>query len=407
MTNLFDEPYRVLTRVYRDGAHLKIALAEARLGEKTRAGTVKTVYGVLERDAYLSLCIDTFAEKPPKAAVKLIIKIALCYLLFQEKPRPLVTDAAVSYLKEIGKGGASGFVNAFLRNFDAAKVELPAGDAGLAVESNYPAFALKMLRAAYGDRARDIALAKSRGVSVRFARNMEQYLGREHIDTPFKALKIFKNFAREEGFDRGDYTFQSVGSVAICDAVEPCENLLDACAAPGGKSVLLAEKCARVTACDLHPHRVSLIESYARRMGAGNVNAMQKDATVFDPAWESSFDGVLCDVPCSGLGTLAENPDLSLFKREEDLAGLKETQLAVLNNCARYVKRGGCLYYSTCSVLPCENDGVVQAFLRGEAAFSAEPVLSPLEHEKTAYGVQFLPDTAFGAGFYVCKMRRL
>ncbi len=407
MTNPFYDPYRILARVYGDGAHLKIALAEEPIEDLHRARTVKTVYGVLEHDGYLALCIRTFAEKSPKAAVRIVLKIALYHLIFLGKPRYMVTDTAVDLLKKMGKGGMAGFVNAFLRRFDAEKVILPAGDEGLSIESNFPLFAVKMLRETYGERVRDIVLAKSRGVSVRFVRGMERYSGREHIDTPFEGLKIFKNFARDEGFDRGEYTFQSVGSVAICDIVEPCENLLDACAAPGGKSVLLAEKCGRVTACELHAHRVALIQSYCARMGAENVIAVEKDSTAFDPAWEGAFDGVLCDAPCSGLGTVAENPDLPLNKKEEDRAGLQETQLGILSNCARYVKKGGALYYSTCSLLPCENEGTVAAFLRGHKEFAAEPVSSPLEHEKTVHGVQFLPDKAFGAGFYIAKMRRV
>ncbi len=407
MTNPFYDPYRILTRVYQGGAHLKIALAEEPIEELHRARTVKTVYGVLEHDGYLSLCIKTFAEKLPKAPVRIVLKIALYHLIFLARPRYMVTDTAVDLIKKMGKGGAAGFVNAFLRAFDAGKVVVPAGDEGLSVESDLPLFAVKALRETYGDRARDIALAKSQGVAVRFVRGMENYLGREHIDTPFETLKIFKNFARDEGFDRGDYTFQSVGSVAVCGIVEPCEYLLDACAAPGGKSVLLAEKCGHVTACELHPHRVALIKSYCARMGADNVTAVERDSTVFDPAWEGAFDGVLCDVPCSGLGTIAENPDLPLNKKEENIAGLEETQLAILSNCARYVRRGGALYYATCSILPRENDGVVEKFLRGHTEFAGEEVASPLEHEKTAHGVQFLPDKAFGAGFYVAKLRRL
>ncbi len=406
MTNPFYDPYVVLTKVYSDGAHLKIALAETPLEELHRARTVKTVYGVLEHDGYLSLCIRTFCEKTPKSAVRIVLKIALYHLIFLEKPRYMVTDTAVDLLKKLGKGGAAGFANAFLRRFEIDAVHLPAGDEGLSVESNFPLFAIKMLRESYGCRTEDIVRAKSRGISVRFVRNMESYLGSGHLDTPFPDLKIFEKFTRDEGFGRGDYTFQSVGSVAICSVVEPCGEFLDACAAPGGKSVLLSGKCGHVTACELHPHRVSLIESYGKRMGVGNVDAVQKDSSLFDPAWENAFDGILCDVPCSGLGTVAENPDLALNKREEDLIWLGRVQLAILANCARYLKKGGALYYSTCSVLPSENDGIVRKFLEAAAGYTAEEADCPLPHEKTAYGLQFLPDTAYGAGFYVAKLRR-
>ena len=406
MTNPFYDPYRVLTKIYAEGAHLKIALAETDLEELHRARTVKTVYGVLENDGYLSLCIKTFAQKSPKQTVRTLLKIALYSLIFLKKPRYMVTDTAVDLLKKMGKGGMAGFVNAFLRNFDEAKVLLPAGDEGLAVKYNFPLFAVKKLKIQYGERAEQIMAAKSRGLSVRFVRGEENYLNRPHENTPFEHLFLFPNFVRDDGFFEGDYTFQSVGSVAICSVVEPCGNLLDACAAPGGKSVLLSEKCAHVTACELHAHRVSLIESYLSRMGVKNVTAAESDSTVFRPEWEESFDGVLCDVPCSGLGTVAENPDLPLRKTEENFEELQKTQLSILKNCARYVKKGGALYYSTCSILEEENDKIVRAFLEG-GAFEAEKADCPLAHEKTAYGLQFLPDTAYGAGFYIAKMRKV
>ncbi len=406
MTNPFYDPYRLLSRVYQNGAHLKIALAEEPIEELHRARTVKTVYGVLENDGYLSLCIRTFAPKTPKAAVRIVLKIALYHLVFLKKPRYMVTDTAADLLKKLGKEGTAGFANAFLRRFDETKVVLPEGDEGLSVKSNFPLFAIKMLREKYGERTEQIVLARSSGVAVRFERNMENFLDREHLDSPFEGVKIFRSFAREEGYDRGDYTFQSVGSVAICEAIEPCENLLDACAAPGGKSVLLSKKCSHITACDVHPHRVSLIISYCSRMGANNVTALEKDSAIFDPVSEKHFDGVLVDAPCTGLGTVSENPDLALNKTEEDLASLQKTQLEILSNCSNYVKEGGALYYSTCSVLPPENDGTVKKFLAEHSAFSIEKIGSPLMHEITEFGLQFLPDTAFGAGFYIAKMRR-
>lgn len=406
MTNPFYDPYQVLSKVYGAGARLKLALADTPIEELHRARTVKTVYGVLENERYLALCLQSVASKSPKQAVRTVMKIALYWLVFLKKPKYMVTDTAVDLLKKLGKGGAAGFVNAALRAFSEENVRIPAGDEGLAVTTPYPLFAIRRLRAEYGDRTEDIVRAKSKGVAVRFVRGAEEYLSRPHLKTPFEGVCLFEHFARDAAFFAGDYTFQSVGSVAVCDVVAPCDRLLDACAAPGGKSVLLAQKCARVTACELHEHRVALIRSYCERMGADNVTALQKDSAVFDPAFEGAFDGVLCDVPCSGFGTVCENPDLPLNKTEEGLAGLPAVQYAILENCARYVAEGGALYYATCTLFAEENDGVVGAFLAAHPQFTAEPAESPLPHEKKKYGIQFLPDTAFGAGFYIAKMRR-
>jgi 16S rRNA (cytosine967-C5)-methyltransferase len=232
-------------------------------------------------------------------------------------------------------------------------------------------------------------------------------LQKPHTCTPFTGNYLFENFVRDEGFERGEYTFQSVGSIAICDCVSACENLLDACAAPGGKSVLLAEKCGKVTSFELHEHRVALIESYKTRMGVENVTAIQKDSSVFDPAYAERFDGVLCDVPCSGFGTVSENPDIKLFRKESDFSALKKSQTEILDACCRYVKKGGALYYSTCSLFERENDQIVETFLKSHGEFVVERLESPLAHEKKKYGLQFLPDGAYGAGFYVCKLLRI
>ena len=115
---------------------------------------------------------------------------------------------------------------------------------------------------------------------------------------------------------------------------------------------------------------------------------------------------MLCDAPCSGYGTVSENPDIKLFRKKEDFAALAKAQKSILSTVSRYVKKGGALYYSTCSLFQCVNDDIVGAFLRENPQFSLERIDSPLPHEKKTYGLQFLPDRAFGAGFYVCKMQR-
>lgn len=409
LSNPVYDPFQILTKIYQGGAHVKQAIADTYIEEQYRSRTVKIVYGVLENDLYFDFCIKHYAPKAPKPTVRILLKIALYMMIFMEKKRYMVTDVSVALCKKLGKSGASGFVNAFLRRFDKAEVDesLPAGIEGEAIRASYPLFAYKALVGEYGNRAERIAAAKSKGVSVRFEKGAEKYAEKPSIQTPFAGNFIFENFVRDEGFDGGEYTFQSVGSIAICDCVASCERLLDACAAPGGKSVLLAKKCKEVTAFELHAHRVALIEQYTSRMGVQNVRALQKDSRIFDVQYEEGFDGVLCDAPCSGYGTVSENPDIKFFRKEEDFAELEKMQSDILSTVSRYVKKGGALYYSTCSLFERENDAVVEKFLTKNPAFEVEALESPLAHEKKKYGLQFLPDEAFGAGFYVCKMRRL
>lgn len=408
LSNPVYDPFLILTKIYSDGAHVKQAIADTYIEEQYRSRTVRIVYGVLENDGYFDFCIKHYAPKSPKLAVRIILKISLYMLLFLDKKRYMVTDCAVALCKKLGKSGVSGFVNAFLRRFDKNAVDgaLPSGIEGEAISVSYPVYAYELLKKEYGERAKTIAEARSAGVSVRFEKHAEEYESRPHTKTPFAGNYIFENFTRDEGFDKGEYTFQSVGSIAICDCVSPCESLLDCCAAPGGKSVLLANKCQRVTAFELHEHRVELIRQYKTRMGVNNITEIQKDSAVYDPAYSEAFDAVLCDAPCSGYGTVSENPDIKLFRKKEDLISLAKAQLSILSNVSRYVKQGGALYYSTCSLFACENDGIVEAFLKTNSEFTVETLDSPLAHDKKKYGLQFLPDTAYGAGFYVCKLQK-
>ena len=408
MTNPLYDPYVVLHKVYGGGAYLRQALSDTPIEEKNRARTAKVVYGVAENDLWLDHCIRSFAPKSPKLPVRVLLKAALYMLLFMGKPRYMVTDSAVSLLKKLGKGGAAGFVNAFLRAFDEEKLALPAERAArLSVQYSFPPFAVSRLLAQYGEDAEQIMRHRPARTFVRFAgQPAPDYLALPHEETPFEGLYAYPRFQRDEGFDRGEYTFQSVGSVAVCGVVEPCEDLLDACAAPGGKSVLLAGRCGRVTAFELHEHRAKLIRSYAARMGAANVEVFCRDSSVHDPAYDGRFDAVLVDAPCSGYGVVGDNPDIKLFRKEEDIAALHAAQLSILTACAPYVKRGGHLYYSTCSVFEEENDGTVVAFLKQHPDFCAEGAASPLGHVRTRFGLQFLPHLSMGAGFYVCKMRK-
>ncbi len=408
MTNPLVDPYIVLSKVYSGGKYFKQALSESLIEPARKGETTAICYGVLERDIYLGYIISKNVQKSPKAAVKLILKIALYALEFLKWKEYAVVDSAVELAKKLGKGGAAGFVNAFLRSYKVPALPKQA-DERLSVSASVPLWLAKAARRAYKTEAESILCTPSFGVCVRFERGEEGYISRADerpVETPFKGVYIFKRFVRGEGFLRGDYTFQSVGSIAICAAICGGERLLDMCAAPGGKSVLLSKKFKKVTSCELHPHRVELIESYCRRMGVENVEPVCADGTVFNPAYEGVYDAVLVDAPCSGTGVINENPDIKLNRREEDIPSLAATQAALLANAARYVKVGGRLYYSTCSILPQENDTAAHNFLEGHENFGLISLNSPLAHKTTRYGMQFLPHISLGAGFYIACFER-
>lgn len=396
----------MLNKVYAGGKFLKQALSETPLEPLNKSRTVKICYGVLEKDIYLDWIISANAEKSPKTSVKIILKIALFMLEFMQKHSYMVVDEAVTLAKKLGKEGAAGFINAFLRSYKVPS--LPENSAQrFAVECSAPLWLVKKLKRSYKNEAKDILCAPSQGICVQFERGAEKYLDKPHKTTPFENVYIFDNFVRDENFFAGDYTFRSIGSTAICSAISAGQTLLDACAAPGGKSVLLSKKFKSVTACELHPHRVELIKSYAQRMGAENVTAIQSDSRIFNPSYKNAFDAVLCDVPCSGTGVINENPDIKLFRKEEDVLSLQKIQLEILENCSRYVKKGGTLYYSTCSVLPEENDTAACTFLKLHPEYALTIPVSPLKNRQTNYGLQFLPHISLGAGFYLTAFKKL
>ena len=408
MNNPFTDAYIVLSKVYSEGKFLKQALAESAVEPLNKARTTAICYGVTERDEYLGYIISANAAKPPRPAVRLVLKIALYALEFLGWRDYAVVDNAVQLTKKLGKAGAAGFVNAFLRSYKVPELPVQA-DRRLSVVASVPLWLAKKVRRSYKEEAEAILTAPSPGVCVRFERGKEDYVGargRAPVATPFSDTYIFRNFVRDERFFAGDYTFQSVGSAAICHAICGGESLLDMCAAPGGKSVLLAKKFKSVTACELHPHRVELIRSYCSRMGVENVRAVCADGTVFRPEYEGAFDAVLLDAPCSGTGVINENPDIKLNRREEDIPALMAVQAALLANAARYVRPGGRLYYSTCSVLPEENDTAAYNFLAEHGNFSVVRLQSPLNHKTTGFGMQFLPHISLGAGFFLACFAR-
>lgn len=406
MNNPLADPYIVLNKVYSGGKFLKQAIAETAVEPLNKARTVKICYGVLEKEGYLEHIVGANVKKTPKKQVKTILKIALYMLEFMDKHDYMVADFAVKLAKKVCGEDVGGFVNAFLRSYKIPP--LPENlSARLSVQYGYPLWLVDKLRRSYKGEAESIIKAPSKGLCVRFERGEEEYLQKPHIETPFKGAYIFEKFSRDENFFSGGYTFQSVGSIAICNAIEPCKNFLDACAAPGGKSVLISKKCERVLSCELHAHRVELIESYVKRMGVENVTAVQADSSLFNPEYSEKFDGVLCDAPCSGTGVINENPDIKLFRTEEDVKELAALQLKILQNCAKYLKKGGKLYYSTCSVLPEENDSVVYNFLQSASGFGLEIPSSPLAHRITKYGLQFLPHVSLGAGFFLTSFKKL
>lgn len=413
MVNYFYDCYVILNKVYSEKKFIKQAINDTFIEELNRSLTVKICYGVLDRDVELSYYIEKLTEKTPKLAIRTILKISMYMIKYLEKKEYFVVQNAVELTKKLGKGGASGFVNAFLRKFCGTTPTLPSDKLqNLSVRYSYPEFAVRELIEDYGEeRAEKIISAPYPDNTLCFyGADGKKYLSEkkaEFYKTPFDNVFTVKNFNRNSDYDNGVYTYQALGSVAICDTVESCENLLDCCAAPGGKSVRLSYKAKNVLSWDIHPHRVKLIEEYAARMHRNNIETETRDASVYDGKYRRRFDAVLCDAPCSGFGVSGDNPDIKLNRVAENISELTEIQSKILDTVCEYVKSGGYLYYSTCSIFKKENINVIKKFLSGHTDFITEKTDSLLPHEDIDGTNVFLPDISFGNGFYIAKLKRI
>ena len=188
------------------------------------------------------------------------------------------------------------------------------------------------------------------------------------------------------------------------------KDALDICSAPGGKAVLISELTphGKVTACDIHEHRVRLIQSYKERMHVPNVNAIVSDASKFNPEFENKFDYVLLDAPCSCFGTFRKHPDVFLSRDENDILKLANTQKEILKNAVRYLKNGGILVYSTCTIFDEENRQVVESILEKgkyeleKIDFNNDKLNARFKNKGT---ISILPHDEYD-GFYIARIKK-
>ena len=212
-------------------------------------------------------------------------------------------------------------------------------------------------------------------------------------------------------FRDGDFYVQDPAAKlsVLCAELKAGMRVLDCCAAPGGKSFAAAVAMGgkgSITSCDVHLHKTKLIENGAARLGIGIITAACQDASVFVPRWENAMDAVIADVPCSGYGIIRKKPDIR-YKDPDSMKELPQLQLSILKNQARYVKPGGLLLYSTCTLVREENEGVVEAFLKDHPEFATEPLPLPRNLPRCDSGMLALVPGEYDTdGFFICRMRR-
>ena len=425
MRKHIDSAYKILSKVYQDGTYSNMAF----LGERVSDMSTRLVYGTLEENVKIDYILSQFIEKKPQKSVLTLLKIGTYALLnLSDVPKFAIVSECVEVAKSNGKGGASGFINAVLKKVADGKYSLPkeSDENYLSVTYSKPQWFCDKLEKQYGKEvARSILSAKSTTlehirINSRMATESDVEFLLKKNKTDFKKSDVGgyivkANDAVRHMFDKGLVTFQSPSSIlavkALC--VTDGAQILDICSAPGGKAVYMSELCphGKVVACDLYPHRVALIQKYKNRMHTPNVKAVQADACVLNDEWKNTFDFVLCDAPCSCLGTFKKHPDVFLNKDESCINELATTQRQILENAAKYLKVGGAMVYSTCTLFEEENENVVHDFLEKNVDFVLEHIsgLEKIDGGKYLDNkgmIQILPHDEYD-GFFIAKIRRV
>ena len=418
-------------------AVLKKQLAQAGLDRRDAALATQICFGVQQNRLLLDYYLSRFSNVPLKrmeSKVVQALRIGLYQMLFLSRiPHSAAVNCAVEMTRAHCKNArAAGLVNAVLRNIERSMDRLPVIDnsdpaAYLSTLYSHPKWLVEEWIARLGqEQAARLLAADNAGAPVIAQVNtcrvsapaLLAQLSEAGVDARLhpwlKDCLILRETGDLEGletFAQGYFYIQDAASrlaVLAADA-RPQMRVLDACAAPGGKSFALAiamQDSGELISCDLHPHKKKLMQAGAARLGLSCMQPQTADATVFRPEWESAFDLVLADAPCSGLGVIRKKPDIR-YKAPEPLAQLPEVQGRILDNLARYVKPGGVLLYSTCTLRQQENEDVVRAFLSRRTDYTSEAFTLPDPVGAVGEGMVTLwPHVHDTDGFFIAKLRR-
>lgn len=422
-----------LERTRRDGAWSS-TLSDAMktkydLDSRSLSLAVSISLGVLQSTALLDYYIDLNSKSASKIEPKVrdIMRSGAYQLIFMDKiPASAAVNESVALCKKLGYSRASGFCNAVLRKIASCSDKLPEppgkGTAQyLSVKYSHPQQLAQYIVDRRGYDAAEAFLAADNTIpdtclqvntlkitpDELMARLLAESIPCSMHPWLPNCIVTAGSVSSMPGFDEGLFYVQDPAAkcAVLAAALEPGMYVLDSCAAPGGKSFAAAiamRNEGSIDSCDLHDKKIRLISEGAQRLGISCINAFSHDAR--EPFYRQ-YDAIIADVPCSGYGVIRKKPEIR-YKPLEDSASMPAIQAAILENLSQYVKPGGVIVYSTCTVLERENEDVVKAFLRAHAEFSAEGFTLP-NGETAADGyITFWPDIHGTDGFFVSKLRR-
>lgn len=405
------------------------------LDRREAALAARLTYGVLQNRALLDFYLNAYCKQPfakLEPFLRDVLRLGAYQILYMDRiPDSAAVNEAVRMVKDRKRQRASGFVNALLRRLSREKgnlPEIPAGSAAayLSIRYSHPEWLVQRLLELLGrEEAEEFLRLNNEAVPTTIQLNPLKCTSEElaaslaasgakaapHAWMP-RCWELSGGGDLEDmpAFRNGMFQVQDAAAKAavLAAGAKPGDRVMDVCAAPGGKSFAAAmamEDKGEIVACDIHPHKLPLIEKGAQRLGLRSVRTALADGQEEHEEWRNAFDLVLCDVPCSGIGIIRKKPDVR-YKDLPDIKDLPWMQGAILENACRYVKPGGVLLYATCTILPEENQGVTDEFLSRHPEFVREAFTLPGREEENDGSLTLWPQRHGTDGFYICKMRK-
>lgn len=432
-----------MMQIMAEGAYNTVALRRllrqnGAMQKQEKAFVTEIVNGTLRNIAYIDYVIGQFSNtkiQKIKPWLLAVLRTAVYQILFLTVPDNAACNEAVKLANERGYKGLSGFVNGLLRTIAREKqnITLPEKNTAeyLHIVYSHPLWLVKMWIAYYG-YAQTEALCKANNISpdvtIRINTTqtnqtaLQEMLEKEQISVQKgvlceNALHLTKtaDLTKSMSFQNGLFHVQDESSQLAAAALAPKsgQKILDICAAPGGKSFTIAqmmENKGEVVARDIYAHKVDLIAEGAKRLGLSIVHTEVHDATVFVEKDKEAFDAVLADVPCSCLGLLRKKPDIRLKKDGSEIDNLIPIQRKILEQAAMYVKTGGVLLYSTCTLSKKENEKNVEWFLQNHPEYTLEDMTPYLPKQMADMGKQgyltVFPHIHHTDGFFIARLKK-
>ena len=408
------------------------ALEQSGLDLRDAAFATALFYGVLERMLTLDHCIAGFSKTPVEKLtpqVREILRVSLYQILYMDSvPDSAAVNEAVNLTRVFRKESAGGFVNGVLRAFLRSGKRVPrmAGSRAdqLSIQYSCPAWLVQLWLDSYGEENTEGILKTSLGrppvyIRINTLKTTADALSvqLEEEGAVVRRDEMEENCLRVSGtgdvtalpaFQEGLFHVQDKSSQLCVKALDarPGMRVLDICAAPGGKSFTAAQWMhgeGELLAMDLYRARAAVVAEGAQRLDIGCIATKEGDASRYNSKL-GLFDRVLCDAPCSGLGIIRRKPEIK-YKNPEELGEIPQLQYNILSNSANYVKKGGILLYSTCTLNPGENEGVVERFLAEHRDFA--PCRLPQSLGSSGHTVTLFPHQGDTDGFFISTMERV